>query len=80
MDVQMSEMDGIEATIAIRAREKITGGHTPVIALTAHAMLRDRDRFRGAGMDGYASKPIQIEELEREIVRLTAGVNSECWR
>jgi len=77
MDVQMPEMDGIEATIAIRAREKITGGHIPVIALTAHAMSRDRERCLAAGMDGYASKPIQIEELESEITRLTAGVNSE---
>jgi len=77
MDVQMPEMDGIEATIAIRAKEKITGGHIPVIALTAHAMSRDRERCLAAGMDGYASKPIQIEDLEREITRLTVGINSE---
>jgi signal transduction histidine kinase/CheY-like chemotaxis protein len=74
MDVQMPEMDGMEATIAIRDREKITGAHTPIIALTAHAMLSDRERFRAAGMDGYASKPIQIEELEREIARLTEPI------
>jgi CheY-like chemotaxis protein len=77
MDVQMPEMDGIEATMAIRAREQSTGGHIPVIALTAHAMSRDRDRCIAAGMDGYASKPIQIDELQREITRVTTGVNSE---
>jgi signal transduction histidine kinase/CheY-like chemotaxis protein len=74
MDVQMPEMDGIEAAAAIRAKEKISGGHTPIIALTAHALTRDRERCREAGMDGYASKPIQIEDLEREIVRLVSGV------
>jgi two-component system, sensor histidine kinase and response regulator len=65
MDVQMPEMDGFQATAAIREREKATGHHTPIIALTAHAMKGDAERCLAVGMDGYASKPIQPEELLR---------------
>ena len=63
MDVSMPDMDGLEATAAIRAKEKLSGGHIPIIAVTAHAMSGDRDRFLAAGMDGYVSKPIQTKEL-----------------
>jgi PAS domain S-box-containing protein len=63
MDVQMPEMDGCETTELIRGREKGTGRHIPIIALTAHAMKGDRERYLDAGMDGYVSKPIQPREL-----------------
>jgi PAS domain S-box-containing protein len=67
MDVQMPEMDGFEATAAIRAREREAGRRTPVIAVTAHAMKGDRERCLAAGMDGYVTKPIRAEELWRTI-------------
>ncbi len=67
MDVQMPEMDGIEVTAALRRREQKSAGHLPIIAMTAHAMSGDEQRCRGAGMDGYISKPIRAEELYRII-------------
>lgn len=71
MDVQMPEMDGFEATGAIREREKLSGGRVPIIALTAHAMKGDRERCLSAGMDGYVSKPIAGEALFAELDRLS---------
>jgi signal transduction histidine kinase/DNA-binding response OmpR family regulator len=64
MDVQMPEMDGLEATTAIRNKEKLSGNHQTVIALTAHSMKGDRERCLAAGMDGYLSKPIRPDELD----------------
>ena len=63
MDVQMPEMDGLEATTAIRRAEAQTGGHVPIVAMTAHAMKGDRDRFLAVGMDGYVAKPVRPHEL-----------------
>jgi len=63
MDVQMPVMNGFDATAAIRAGEKQSAAHLPIIALTAHAMKGDRERCLEAGMDGYVSKPIQLQEL-----------------
>jgi two-component system, sensor histidine kinase and response regulator len=63
MDVQMPEMDGLEATAAIRDREKSTGLHVPIVAVTAHAMKGDAERCLAAGMDAYVTKPLQAKEL-----------------
>jgi signal transduction histidine kinase/CheY-like chemotaxis protein/HPt (histidine-containing phosphotransfer) domain-containing protein len=63
MDVQMPEMSGLEATATIREKEKETGRHQLIIALTAHAMKGDRERCLEAGMDHYLAKPIQSHEL-----------------
>ncbi|HEV2490232.1 MAG TPA: response regulator, partial [Candidatus Acidoferrales bacterium] len=70
MDVQMPEMDGLEATRMIRKNEKSTGEHLPVVAVTAHVMKGDREKCIEAGSDDYVSKPIQAEELYSVIDRL----------
>ncbi len=70
MDVQMPEMDGFEATSRIREQEKSTRQHIPIIALTAHAMVGDRERCLAAGMDDYVSKPINADDLFAAIERL----------
>ncbi len=67
MDCQMPEMDGFEATKAIRQAESLLGRHTPIIGLTAHAMEGDRDRCIRAGMDDYLSKPTSLERLSSMI-------------
>jgi len=73
MDVQMPEMDGFEATAAIREKEKTDGGHIPIIAMTAHAMKGDREKCLEAGMDGYVSKPIRVPKLAEAIESLTGN-------
>jgi CheY-like chemotaxis protein/anti-sigma regulatory factor (Ser/Thr protein kinase) len=72
MDVQMPEMDGFEATAAIREMERHNGAHLPIIALTAHAMKGDRERCLNAGMDGYLSKPIRPQELDEVLEKYLA--------
>jgi len=70
MDVQMPEMDGLRATSAIRELEKTRGIHTPIVAVTAHAMEGDRERCLAAGMDGYVSKPLRVGELFQVVAEL----------
>jgi len=73
MDVQMPEMDGFEATAALRAGERATGRHLSVIAMTAHAMKGDEERCLEAGMDAYVAKPIRPDVLFAVIETVRAG-------
>ncbi|HKF24987.1 MAG TPA: response regulator, partial [Candidatus Acidoferrum sp.] len=70
MDVQMPEMDGLDATRAIRNWEKKAKGHIPIIAMTAHAMKGDRERCLASGMDAYTSKPIRSRDLAQAIAEV----------
>ena len=74
MDVQMPEMNGFEATMAIRTRERKTGRHIPIIAMTAHAMKGDRERCLAAGMDHYVTKPLLARKLFEAIESLAPVV------
>ena len=73
MDVEMADMDGFEATAAIRDHEKISGQRVPIIAMTAHAEKSNKERGLAAGMDGFVSKPIQVQELLRVLERHLHG-------
>jgi two-component system, sensor histidine kinase and response regulator len=75
MDIQMPEMDGFQATAAIRELEKNGSRRIPVIAMTAHAMKGDRERCLEAGMDGYVSKPVQSKLLYETIESMTSGIS-----
>ena len=74
MDIEMPEMNGIETTLAIRRKEQISGHHQPIMALTAHAMKEDSERFLAAGMDDYLSKPIEPNDLLYKIDCLVSKV------
>jgi signal transduction histidine kinase/ActR/RegA family two-component response regulator len=76
MDVQMPQMDGFQATAAIREKEKTTGERTPIIAMTGYAMKGDRQRCLDAGMDGYICKPIRSQELYETIETSTASTKN----
>ncbi|MBZ5632966.1 MAG: response regulator [Acidobacteriia bacterium] len=79
MDIQMPNMDGFEATAAIRRHEQLTGIRVPIVALTAHALKGDDERCLAAGMDAYISKPIRQEDLyvtiENMLGRIPAQLN-----
>ena len=72
----MPEMDGFEATAAVRARERGRGEHVPIVALTAHAMKGDRERCLEVGMDAYVSKPVDAGELFATLERVVTGGGS----
>ena len=62
MDVQMPRMNGFEATCAIREKERVNGGHTPIVAITGYALEKDEAECLAAGMDDYFSKPIDFKK------------------
>jgi signal transduction histidine kinase/CheY-like chemotaxis protein len=78
MDVQMPEVDGLQATAQIRALEAATGGHIPIVALTAHAMIGDREKFLAAGLDAYLPKPIDPAALQTTVATVTGGKPGEA--
>jgi PAS domain S-box-containing protein len=78
MDVQMPRLNGFEAASVIREKERERGGHTPIVAMTAHALKEDEERCRAAGMDAYISKPIDFKKsllLIEEIIKKKTGQN-----
>jgi CheY-like chemotaxis protein len=78
MDVQMPEMDGFEATIEIRRWQNEQHVHTPIVALTAHAMSGDQERCLSAGMDNYMTKPISPTELDEMLRRYQPSATDDA--
>jgi CheY-like chemotaxis protein len=73
MDIQMPEMDGFQATAAIREKEKGSGDRVPIVALTANAMRGDGERCLAQGMDAYLAKPFRIADLDRVLGEVTGA-------
>jgi CheY-like chemotaxis protein len=80
MDMQMPNMDGLEATRAIRSKEMATGKHVPIVAMTANAFEEDRRKCLEAGMDGFVVKPVSARAIREEIVRVMALQKVEAER
>ena len=78
MDIQMPIMDGYDATAAIRRREESSSRHTPIIAMTAHAMKGDKEKCLAADMDGYVTKPIKSKLMLEEIARVLEEYPPPC--
>jgi DNA-binding NarL/FixJ family response regulator len=79
----MPEMHGMEATARIREKEKLAGGHQPIVALTAHAMKGDQELCLAGGMDGYLTKPICAQELDQILEQFAgrgAAIVKGRWR
>lgn len=72
MDVMMPHMDGLQALAAIRAKEATEGGHVPIIMATSHDEPGDAARFKRAGADGYLPKPLVLDQLQAELIRVLA--------
>lgn len=77
MDIQMPVLDGLKALAAIRAAEDGTRRHTPIVALTAHAILGDQERLLNAGFDGYLSKPLQVDKLFETMAKVLEQISEE---
>ena len=73
MDLQMPELDGFQTTQRIRAQEAVSGMHLPIIAITANALVGDKERCLAAGMDDYLTKPLNRADLFRALARLGGG-------
>jgi CheY-like chemotaxis protein len=78
MDVQMPVMDGIEATKRIRNFKVGKKAGVPIVALTAYAMVGDREKFLAAGMDAYLSKPVQLNDLRKILSSVVPGLGQPC--
>jgi CheY-like chemotaxis protein len=78
MDVQMPVLDGLRATAAIRSQERVSGGHLPIIAMTAHAMAGDHDRCLAAGMDGYLTKPVNARDVFATVSRVIEDLKAQA--
>jgi CheY-like chemotaxis protein len=78
MDVQMPRMNGFDACRGIRAAEQANRSHTPIVAMTAHAMKGDREQCLTSGMDDYLSKPVRLPDLDALLKRFSDSPASEA--